>query len=65
MGFGVDVRSATASTTDKIDLERVTPELLQEVVRRIVAAVDPDKIILFGSHACGTPHEWGSDSLRH
>ncbi|MDW8367751.1 MAG: nucleotidyltransferase domain-containing protein, partial [Abditibacteriales bacterium] len=28
-----------------------------EVVRRIVAAIDPDKIILFGSYAHGTPHE--------
>lgn len=27
--------------------------ILQEIVRRIVAAVDPDKIILFGSRARG------------
>lgn len=42
---------------EKIRLEPVTPELLSEVVRRIVAAVDPDKIILFGSCARGTLHE--------
>lgn len=32
----------------------VTPEKLQEAVRRIVEAAHPRKIILFGSHARGT-----------
>ncbi len=32
----------------------VTEELLQEVVRRIVAVGGPEKIVLFGSHARGT-----------
>lgn len=36
-------------------VDRVTEELLQEVVQRIVQAVDPDCIILFGSHAYGHP----------
>lgn len=43
----------------KIRIHRVdcvTEELLQEIVRRIVQAVDPDRIILFGSHAYGDPH---------
>lgn len=31
-----------------------TPELLKEVVRRIVMVVHPEKIILFGSAARGT-----------
>lgn len=48
---------------EKIRLEPVTPELLAEVVRRIVAAIDPDKIILFGSYAHGTPHEWSDVDL--
>ncbi len=48
---------------EKIRLEPVTPELLSEVVRRIVAAVDPDKIILFGSYAHGTPHEYSDLDL--
>ena len=30
---------------------------LQEIVRRIVDAVDPARIILFGSYAYGTPHK--------
>ena len=30
------------------------PELLAQVVDRIVAAVQPERIILFGSAACGT-----------
>jgi len=34
-------------------VEKVDEEILKEVVRRIVSAVDPEKIILFGSHAYG------------
>ena len=34
--------------------------VIQEIVDRIVASVHPEKIILFGSHAYGKPHE-GSD----
>lgn len=37
-------------------IRRVTPALLREVVQRIVQAVDPDKIVLFGSYAYGHPH---------
>lgn len=38
-------------------IETLTEEILREMVRRIVEAVDPEKIILFGSHAYGQPHE--------
>jgi predicted nucleotidyltransferase len=48
---------------EKIQLEPVTPELLAEIVRRIVTAIDPDKIILFGSYAHGTLHEWSDVDL--
>ena len=41
-------------------IEKVDEDLLSEMVTRIVRAVDPDKIILFGSHAYGRPHG-GSD----
>jgi len=34
----------------------VDEDVIQEVVRRIVDAVDPESIILFGSHGRGTPH---------
>ncbi len=37
----------------------VTDDLLQEIVQRIVAAFDPEMIILFGSRAYGRP---GQDS---
>ena len=37
----------------------VTPELLDEVVRRLVDTFHPERIYLFGSHAWGTP---GPDS---
>jgi len=41
-------------------VKQVDESLLQEVVKRIVESVDPEKIILFGSYAYGEPHE-GSD----
>ena len=34
----------------------VTTQILDEIVRRIVAALDPEQIILFGSYASGVPH---------
>ncbi len=34
----------------------VDENLLQEIVRRLVEAVDPDRIILFGSRARGDAH---------
>ena len=43
-----------------IKVEKVDEDLLQEIVRRIVSAINPLKIILFGSYAYGTPHK-GSD----
>ena len=41
-------------------VKQVDDSLLQEVIRRIVQSVNPQKIILFGSYAYGKPHE-GSD----
>jgi predicted nucleotidyltransferase len=35
----------------------VAPEILNEIVRRLVAEFDPEQVILFGSHAWGVPHE--------
>jgi len=43
-----------------IKVEKVDEEFLKEVVKRIVSAVDPEKIILFGSYAYGEPKK-GSD----
>jgi predicted nucleotidyltransferase len=45
-----------------IEVKEVDESLLQEIVRRIVPAMDPVRIILFGSHAYGTPGK-GSDPL--
>lgn len=39
------------------DFLAVTDDLLAEVVRRIVQAVHPEQIILFGSYAYGEPGE--------
>ncbi|HBW22916.1 MAG: hypothetical protein A2X28_04220 [Elusimicrobia bacterium GWA2_56_46] len=35
----------------------MSPELLESIVKRIVDGYNPDKIILFGSYAYGTPTE--------
>ena len=37
----------------KLETDKVTPELLQYIVDKIVKHIDPDKIILFGSYARG------------
>jgi len=55
--------SANPRERERPRLEPVTPSLLQEVVRRIVHAVDPDKIVLFGSHAEGNPREYSDLDL--
>lgn len=41
-------------------MKALSPELLDEIVRRLVEALDPAEIRLFGSHASGTPDK-GSD----
>ena len=38
------------------DYNELIKPILQEMVRRMVQAVSPIKIILFGSYARGTPH---------
>ena len=40
-----------------VSISALTPSFLQEIVRRIVDAADPARIILFGSYAYGTPHQ--------
>ena len=37
-------------------MNKVSPEILEEVTRRIVESIQPLKIVLFGSHAWGQPH---------
>src|ERR1043166_3139910 len=37
-------------------MQTVSDELLQEMTDRLVAQLHPEEIILFGSHAWGTPH---------
>jgi predicted nucleotidyltransferase len=39
----------------------VTPEMMDDIVRRIVDAFDPLQIILFGSRARGVDIKWDSD----
>jgi len=36
-------------------MEPITDELIQEIKNRIISGVHPEKIILFGSYAYGTP----------
>jgi len=38
-------------------MERLSQQMLEEVTRRIVDAIHPERIILFGSHAWGYPSE--------
>lgn len=41
----------------------VTDALLAQITARIVAAFRPEKVILFGSHAYGTPHVYSDLDL--
>lgn len=36
-------------------MKELTPEMLKEVTGRIVDAIHPEKIVLFGSHVWGRP----------
>lgn len=45
-----------SGTGSLVPVPVLTPMVLQEMIQRIVDAVDPVKIILFGSYAYGTPH---------
>lgn len=38
-------------------MKTIDPNLLEEITRRLVAEFEPEQIILFGSHAWGTPDE--------
>ena len=38
-------------------LKKLEPDLLNEIVQRLVNALHPEKIYLFGSHAYGQPND--------
>lgn len=38
-------------------MKHIPPELLKDIVKRLVDGLHPEKIILFGSHAYGEPGE--------
>ena len=38
-------------------MEKIKPVQLNEVVQRLVARLQPERIYLYGSHAYGQPHE--------
>ena len=37
-------------------MQTIDPVLLEETVQRLVSALQPEKIYLYGSHAYGQPH---------
>jgi predicted nucleotidyltransferase len=48
---------ATTGSESRLPIITLTPALVQEMVKRIIDAVDPDQIVLFGSYAYGIPHK--------
>lgn len=38
-------------------MKYLSPDLLEEIVKRLVQRMQPEKVILFGSHAYGEPTE--------
>lgn len=43
-----------------VAIKKIDDSIMEEIIRRIVESAQPEKIVLFGSHAYGRPHE-GSD----
>ena len=41
----------------------VSQEQLDRIIERVVAAVSPERVILFGAYGRGSPHEEGDVSL--
>ncbi len=39
-------------------MKPITDEVIAKVTHRIVAELDPEEVILFGSYAWGTPHKY-------
>jgi len=38
-------------------MKKIEPALLEKAIQRLVSALHPEKIYLYGSHAYGHPHE--------
>ena len=38
-------------------MKELSQGILREITRRLVAEFQPEQVILFGSHAWGTPHQ--------
>lgn len=45
------------ATDEKLRTEKITPELIDYIVAKIVREIEPEKIILYGSYARGDFHE--------
>lgn len=58
-----------ASKTPSLDVpppherSRIPMRVIKAIVSHITRHFDPDKIILFGSHAYGQPHKWSDVDL--
>jgi predicted nucleotidyltransferase len=52
----VRIFKSKSERTALTEIKTVDRSVIEEVVRRIVGSVQPEKIILFGSHAYGRPH---------
>jgi predicted nucleotidyltransferase len=48
---------ATVAKHQGLHMQEIAPEVLQEIVARLIGGLAPEKIVLFGSHAYGEPHE--------
>ena len=38
-------------------MQEISPALIKEITHRLVDEFEPEEIVLFGSHAWGTPHK--------
>jgi predicted nucleotidyltransferase len=50
---------------EKLRTEKITPELIEYIVEKIVRKIQPEKIILYGSYARGDFHKDSDIDLPH
>ena len=61
--YNGDMTSIHAAKSSQKKRRRVSSKNIQTVVEQIASTYDPEKIILFGSHAYGQPNAWSDLDL--
>lgn len=58
-----EIQLLPVSIVTECNMNPITESVITEATRRIVAELDPEEIILFGSYAWGRPHKYSDLDL--